>query len=167
MSPCPQTSFLAQVSIRYNKAMFADPATNVAKLGVIDGHKVIDLGAGSGFYSIEVAKKVGASGRVYAVDVQKNLLERLRSVASNQGIKNIEVVWGNAENIGGTKLREAIADRVIASNILFQIEKPDEFCLEIKRVLKPGGKVLIVDWSGVTTLSPKTIFPAKKTSKFS
>ena len=163
MSPCPQTSFLAQVSIRYNKAMFADPATNVAKLGVIDGHKVIDLGAGSGFYSIEVAKKVGASGRVYAVDVQKNLLERLRTVASNQGIKNIEVVWGNAENIGGTKLREAIADRVIASNILFQIEKPDEFCLEIKRVLKPGGKVLIVDWSGVTTLSPKTIFPAVKT----
>src|SRR3989344_3829404 len=113
MSPCPQTSFLAQVSIRYNKAMFADPATNVAKLGVIDGHKVIDLGAGSGFYSIEVAKKVGASGRVYAVDVQKNLLERLRSVASNQGIKNIEVVCGNAENSGGTKLREAIADSVI------------------------------------------------------
>ncbi len=137
--------------------MFSDPASNLAKLGLVDGQKIVDLGAGSGFYSIEAAKKVGSSGRVYAIDVQKNLLERLRSVASNQGIRNIEVIWGNAEKIGGTKLREAIADRVVASNVLFQIEKPDEFCLEIKRILKPGGKVLVVDWSGVTMLSPKVI----------
>lgn len=143
--------------------MFSDPASNLAKLGLNDGMKVIDLGAGSGFYSIEAAKKVGASGRVYAVDVQKNLLERLRSVATTNGVRNIEVVWGNAEKIGGTKLRESLADRVIASNVLFQIEKPDEFCLEIKRILKPGGKALVVDWSGVTPLSPKVVVPAAKT----
>lgn len=142
--------------------MFSDPASNLAKLGLMDGQKVVDLGAGSGFYSIEAAKKVGSSGRVYAVDVQKNLLERLRSVSTAQGVRNIEVVWGNAEKIGGTKLRESLADRVVASNILFQIEKPDEFCLEIKRILKPGGKVMVIDWSGVTTLSPKVIVPATK-----
>ena len=142
--------------------MFSDPASNLARLGLIDGQKVVDLGAGSGFYSIAAAKKVGSSGRVYAVDVQKDLLERLRSLATTQGLKNIEVIWGNAEKIGGTKVREAIADRVIASDVLFQIEKPDEFCLEIKRMLKPGGKVLVVDWSGVTPLSPKTVFPAMK-----
>ncbi len=142
--------------------MFSDPAANLAKFGLIDGQKVVDLGAGSGFYSIEAAKKVGSSGRVYAVDVQKNLLERLRSNASTQGVRNIEVVWGNAEKIGGTKLREAIADRVIASNVLFQIEKPDDFCLEIKRILKPGGKVMIIDWSEVSPLSPKQLVPAMK-----
>ena len=97
--------------------MFSDPATNLNKLGLTDGMKVVDLGAGSGFYSIEAAKRVGATGRVYAVDVQKDLLERLRSVGASQGLRNIEVVWGNAEKIGGTKIREAIADRVIASNI--------------------------------------------------
>ncbi len=142
--------------------MFSDPASNLAKLGLIDGQKVADIGAGSGFYSIEAAKKVGSSGRVYAVDVQKDLLERLRSVAASSGIRNIEVVWGNAEKIGGTKLREGLVDRVVASNVLFQIEKPDDFSLEIKRILKPGGKVLVIDWSGVTTLSPKVIFPAVK-----
>ena len=142
--------------------MFSDPASNLAKLGLTDGMKVVDLGAGSGFYSIEAGRKVGASGRVYAIDVQKDLLERLRSHASSQGVNNIEVVWGNAEKIGGTKLREGIADRVIASNILFQIEKHDEFCLEIKRILKPAGKVLVVDWSGVTPLSPKAIVPSMK-----
>lgn len=142
--------------------MFSDPAANLAKFGLTDGQKVVDLGAGSGFYSIEAAKKVGTSGRVYAVDVQKNLLERLRSNASTQGVRNIEVVWGNAEKIGGTKLREAIADRVIASNVLFQIEKPDDFCLEIKRILKPGGKVMVIDWSEVSALSPKQLVPAMK-----
>lgn len=137
--------------------MFSDPASNLAKLGLNDGMKVVDLGAGSGFYSFGAAKIVGSSGRVYAVDVQKDLLERIRSVGTNQGLRNIEVIWGNVEKIGGTKLREAIADRVVASNVLFQIAKQDDFVLEIKRILKPGGKVLIVDWSGITPLSPKKI----------
>ncbi|MEK7646601.1 MAG: methyltransferase domain-containing protein [Patescibacteria group bacterium] len=142
--------------------MFSEPAANLSKLGLTDGMKVVDLGAGSGFYSYEAAKRVGSGGRVYAVDVQKDLLERLRSQGATQGIRNIEVVWGNAEKIGGTKLREGIADAVIASNILFQIEKPDEFCLEIKRVLKKGGKVLVVDWSDVSPIGPKTLVPAMK-----
>ncbi len=140
--------------------MFSDPASNLAKFGITDGQKVVDLGAGSGFYSMEAAKKVGSSGRVYAVDVQKNLLERLRSMATTQGIRNIEVVWGNTEKIGGTKLRESIADRVIASNVLFQIENPDDFCLEIKRILKPGGKALVIDWSESSPLSPKQLVSA-------
>ena len=142
--------------------MFSDPASNLAKLGLADGHKVVDLGAGSGFYSLEAAKRVGASGRVYAVDVQKDLLERLRAMGATQGSHNIEIVWGNAEKIGGTKLREGIADRVIASNILFQLEKPDEFALEVKRLLKPGGKLLVVDWTEVSVLGPKNFFSSMK-----
>ncbi len=137
--------------------MFSDPATNLAKLGLTDGMKVVDLGAGSGFYTFEAARSVGGSGIVYSVEVQKDLLDRIRSTGATQGLRNIEVVWGNAEKIGGTKLREAIADRVIASNVLFQIEKPDDFVIEIKRILKPGGKVLVVDWSDLSPLSPKQI----------
>jgi ubiquinone/menaquinone biosynthesis C-methylase UbiE len=78
------------------------------------------------------------------------------------GLRNIEVIWGNCEKIGGTKLGESIADRVIASNVLFQIEKLDDFVLEIKRILKPGGKVLIVDWSEISSTSPKTLIPSSK-----
>jgi ubiquinone/menaquinone biosynthesis C-methylase UbiE len=142
--------------------MFSEPAANLAKLGLNDGMKVVDLGAGSGFYTFEAAKKVGASGRVYSVDVQKDLLERIRSTGAANGLRNIEVVWGNAEKVGGTKLREAMADRVIASNVLFQILKPDEFVLEIKRILKPGGKVLVVDWSEVSPIGPKTVVSSLK-----
>ena len=148
--------------MRYNIGMFSDPAANLSKLGLTDGMKVVDLGAGSGFYTIEAAKRIGATGRVYAVEVQKDLLERVRSLGAAQNLRNIEVIWGNVEKIGGTKLRDAIADRAVASNILFQLTKPDEFALEIKRVLKPGGKVLVIDWSDVSVLGPKTPFPAIK-----
>jgi ubiquinone/menaquinone biosynthesis C-methylase UbiE len=142
--------------------MFSDPTVNLSKLGITDGMKIVDLGAGSGFYTIASARMVGSSGRVYAVDVQKDLLDRIRTNGANEGLHNIEVVWGNAEKIGGTKLREAVADRVVASNILFQIEKPDDFALEIKRLLKPGGKAMVIDWSEISPIGPKTVFPSFK-----
>jgi ubiquinone/menaquinone biosynthesis C-methylase UbiE len=142
--------------------MFSDPASNLVKLGIGVGMKVVDLGAGSGFYTFAAAKMAGPAGRVYSVDVVKELLERIRSTGATNGLRNIEVVWGNCEKIGGTKLGEAVADRVIASNILFQVEKPDEFILEIKRILKPGGKVLVVDWSEVSALSPVNLVTSAK-----
>lgn len=140
--------------------MFSDPASNISRLGVNDGMKVVDLGAGSGFYSLELAKRVGPTGRVFSIDVQKDLLERLKSMANVQGLKNIEVVWANAEKIGGTKLHDYIADRIVCSNILFQIEKHEDFALEIKRLLKPGGKLLVVDWTEASAMSPHAVFSA-------
>lgn len=142
--------------------MFSDPSANLAKLGLTDGMKVGDIGAGSGFYSVEAARRVGHSGKVFAIDIQKDLLERMRNAALAQHLNNIEVVWANAEKIGGTKLREAALDRVICSNILFQLEKPEDFALEMKRILKQGGKILVVDWSDVSALGPKNLFPQMK-----
>lgn len=142
--------------------MFSDPAQNLAKLGLTDGMKVADIGAGSGFYTIEAARRVGGSGRVFALDIQKDLLDRLRNAAAAQHLNNIEVVWANAEKIGGTKLREGSIDRVVASNILFQLEKPEDFALEMKRILKPGGKILVIDWSEASALGPQNVFPQMK-----
>lgn len=141
--------------------MFSDPQKNIAELGLMDGMRVVDLGAGSGFYVIEAAKKVGPRGRVYAVDVQQDLLDKLKNSAGLAGLHNIEVVWGNIEKIGGTKLREGIADRIILSNTLFQIEPADRenLALETKRLMKQGGKLLVVDWDSGTPLSPKILVP--------
>ena len=139
--------------------MFSNPQKNIAEFGITDGMKVIDLGSGTGFYTIEAAKKVGPSGRVYAVDVQQDLLNKLKNSASLIGLHNIEIVWGNIEKIGGTKLRESIADRVILSNTLFQIavEDRDNLALEVKRLLKSGGKLMVIDWEAGTPLSPKIV----------
>ncbi len=141
--------------------MFSDPQKNVTLLGVGLGMKVVDLGAGSGFYTIEAAKLVGPSGRVYAVDAQQDLLSKVKNTAALSGLRNIEVVWGNIEKIGGTKLREGIADRAILSNTLFQIEVSDRdnLALEAKRLIKPGGKLMVIDWESGSPMTPKTVVP--------
>jgi ubiquinone/menaquinone biosynthesis C-methylase UbiE len=149
-------------NMRYNSnTMFSDPQKNISMLGITDGMKVVDLGAGSGFYTIEAAKKVGPHGRVYAIDVEQNLLPNIKKAAGLGGLNNIEIIWGNIEKIGGTKLRESTADRVIISNTLFQIASVDRdnLALEVKRILKSGGKLLVVDWEGGSPLSPKTVIP--------
>ncbi len=141
--------------------MFSDPQKNIAELGIMDGMKIVDLGAGSGFYALEAAKKVGPRGMIYAVDVQQDLLNKIKTSAGLMSLHNVEVVWGNIEKLGGTKLRESIADCVILSNTLFQVEPADRdnLALEVKRLLKSGGKLLVVDWASGTPLSPKTIVP--------
>lgn len=141
--------------------MFSDPQKNIAQLDLQHGMKVVDLGAGSGFYTMEAAKIVGNSGRVYSVDVQQDLLSKIKNNASVARLHNIEVVWGNVEKLGGTKLREAIADRAILSNTLFQIAAADRdnLALEVKRLLKSGGKLLVVDWAPGGDLSPENVVP--------
>ena len=105
--------------------MFSDPQHNIAELNISDGMKVVDMGAGSGFYTIEIAKKVGPRGMVYAVDVDQDILNKIKNGGALIGLRNIETIWGNVDKIGGTKLRENIADRIVISNILFQMQKED------------------------------------------
>ncbi len=139
---------------------FSDPKNNTRQLGLYEGQIVADLGAGIGAYSIEAAKEVGESGRVYAIEVQKELLANIKNKAREEGISNIEVIWGDIERNGKTKIKDDFVDAVIASNILFQVEDSVGFLEEIKRILKQKGKVLIIDWEGSfngTGPSPKHI----------
>ena len=110
------------------------------------GSSVADLGAGTGAWSIPLAKKVGAMGKVYACEVQKDMLVRIENEAKHHGVTNIQTVWSNVENHQGTKLRDASVDWVIAANVLFQVEDRSGFIKEISRILKPGGRCLLVDW---------------------
>lgn len=127
---------------------FASPRENVLQLALRDGMKVGDFGAGSGHYALAAAAIVGEAGRVYAVDVQEDVLIRLKDDAARKGLRNLDTIWGNIETPGGTMLRDHSLDAVVLSNTLFQLEKKQEAITEILRVLKPGGKLLVVDWAG-------------------
>jgi ubiquinone/menaquinone biosynthesis C-methylase UbiE len=127
---------------------FAEPKTNVLQMGLREGMKVADLGAGSGHYTFAAAAIVGITGRVYAIDIQEDHLSRLQDDAKRQGLKNVETVWGNFENAGGTLLKDQSLDAVILSNTLFQLDQVESAIVEIKRVLKPGRKLLVIDWAG-------------------
>lgn len=128
--------------------MFADPSKIIDQLEITRNLVVADLGAGTGFYTLAIARKLkGGEGRVYAVEVQRDLLKHIEELAKKESLHNIDYVWGNIEKRGGTKIRENVADIVIASNILFQVEDRNGFVEEAKRILKPEGKLLLVDWS--------------------
>lgn len=128
--------------------MFSDPKAIIDQLELSPESIVADFGAGSGFYSLASAHAISSgSGKVYAIDVQKELLERIKTLASNQGISNIEVIWGDVEAQKGSKLRDALADVVVVANLLFQVPEKQAVITEAKRVLKPRGRLLVVDWS--------------------
>ena len=127
--------------------MFSDPVKNVEQCGIQAGMEIADCGSGSGHYSLAAAKALMSTGRVYAIDVNKDLLTKLKNHASHDGMYNVEVIWGDIEKPNGTKLRDGSVDFVFLSNILFQLDDKDMVVKETKRVLKQGGRVLVVDWS--------------------
>ncbi len=144
--------------------MFSDPIQNLKKLDLRENMIVADLGAGTGFYTIPCASLV-PHGKVYAIEVVKDFLMTIRNKAKDEKLNNIETLWGNVEKIGGTKLGDGVVDRVISSNIFFQVEDRDSFITEVKRILKKEGKVLLVDWSDTSSLlgnNLKNVIPQNK-----
>lgn len=127
---------------------FSDPKEVVLQLGLKEGMRVGDLGAGSGHYTRAAAAIVGASGKVYAVDIIEDVLKHIKNNAHEHHKRQIETVWGDIEKAGGTNLRDHLLDAAILANILFQVAHRDGLLAEIKRVLRPSGKLLVVDWAG-------------------
>lgn len=131
----------------YTSSMFSDPAKNIQSAGIQAGMAIADLGAGSGFYSLAAAKALMSTGIVYAVDAQKDLLSKIKNNAVREGLYNVEVIWGDIEKLGGTHLRDASVDLALVCNVLFQVEDKKGLLAEVKRILNPGGRVMVVDWT--------------------
>lgn len=127
--------------------MFSNPKNNIMQLRLTEGMLVADFGTGSGHYAIEASRIVGDSGRVYAIDIQQALVKKLKNLAVAENKQNIDVLWGDIEQIGGTKLGDESVDAVIIANDLFQVEDKNNVIVEARRILKPKGKALVVDWS--------------------
>lgn len=127
--------------------MFSDPQKNIDQFSVDPGMKVADLGSGAGFYSLALARTVGGSGIVYAVDIQQELLEKLKRQAKEESLENIEVVWSDIDEPNGSNLADGSVDRVVVANVLFQLENLQGIADESMRIVKQGGMVLVTDWS--------------------
>jgi ubiquinone/menaquinone biosynthesis C-methylase UbiE len=130
--------------------MFSAPEKNIDQLGIEPNKIIADFGAGSGAYTIAAAKALQGTGKVYAIDVQKDLLTRLESACREQHLSNVGFIWANLEQTGGAKLADQSVDIAILSNILFQVDTAMKKTVleEVKRVLRNGATLLIVDWTG-------------------
>ena len=126
-----------------------------------------DFGAGTGAYTVEIAKRVD-NGKVYAVDINQELLKNVSNDAQKNGLSNVEVLWGDIEAPGGSKLADGAVGLVVLSNVLFQTDNKEGVVAETKRVLKPGGLALVVEWGdsfGGLGPAPKDVLKKETVSK--
>ena len=127
---------------------FLDPDEVIRKFGLEQGSFFADLGSGPGFFVIPAAKIVGNIGRVFAIDVFPNSLEEVKSRAFFEGLENIELIRADLEVPKSTGIKEGSIDVVLLANILHQAD-PDKVMAEAERILKKGGKIVVVDWEKV------------------
>ena len=112
-----------------------------------EGDIVADFGAGSGFFLPALAKVVTDKGKVYACEIQKQLVEKLGEQSRLQGLDNVYPVWCDLEEDGGIKIANGELDAAILVNTLFQIEDKETSAKEMARTLRSGAKFFVIDWT--------------------
>lgn len=126
--------------------MFMEPARMLAACNLQVTDNVADFGAGSGFMARAIASIV-TQGNVFAVEINRDLVARVIHEVEENQIKNLHPLWGDIEILRGSKLGDASVDMVVLSNILFQLDDKVGCIKEATRVLRPGGRILIIDWT--------------------
>lgn len=129
-----------------NSKTFLKPRALIEEIGPLVNSLVADFGSGSGALTIELAKAIGSGGLVTAIDVVPQALESVRSLGKTAGLRNIKTIQADLELPGASTLKDESQDLVLLANILFQSERQSEIIKEAKRVLKPGGRLAVVDW---------------------
>lgn len=134
---------------------FMDPKKVISTFGVEKGDVVADLGSGVGYFAIPLAKAVVPKGKVYAVDIMSDSLDLLKSKANVEGLSNLEYMRADLEAENSTAISDSSVNFVVIVNTLFQLKNKTNIFREAKRILKPGGKLIIIDWMpGSSVMGP-------------
>lgn len=113
------------------------------QLDIEPGMTICDMGCGNGFYTIPMAEQTGKTGRVYAVDIQQEMLDLLQDVAEEAELSNIEVVLGTAID---PKLPDALIDLMILVDVYHEMSHPQQMLAAIRKCLKPDGRLVLVEF---------------------
>lgn len=125
---------------------FVSPEKAMRAFGLRPGMAVADFGSGSGHFALGAARIVGSSGKVYAIDIQKDALASIKSRANLERMLQVDTVWSDLELSEGSRLPASSVDFVIISNILFQTDKKEGIIHEAARITRPGGGLGLIEW---------------------
>ena len=126
--------------VRLNKRQ--PPDVVLKTIGIEPGMVIGEVGAGRGRYTVQIASRIGPSGRIYANDINQESLRFLERRAAEQGLTNVETVLGAVTD---PKLPPAALDMVIMVNVVHCLEKPVALLHNVGSALKPDGLIVIVE----------------------
>ncbi len=111
-------------------------------LGISDGTVVADLGAAGGWFTVRLSRRVGPTGRVYAQDIQKPMIESMDRRFRREGLRNVTTVLGTSDDPS----LPAQVDAVLIAGVYGELVKPVEWLTNVVSYLKPAGRIGVVDF---------------------
>ena len=121
------------------------PTRAVDALPLKSGMVVADVGAGSGYYTVRLARTVGPAGQVFATDLQPGMLDLIRARVAREKLGNVTLVQGTADN---PMLPAATFDMILMVDVYHELSGPQAFIARLKQSLKPDGRLVLIEFRG-------------------
>ena len=128
---------------RAERVQEEEPDIALDAIKLTTGSTVADVGAGSGYMSVKMAKRVGPTGKVYANDIQPEMLTLLRQRLAKEKITNIETVLGTIDD---PKLPAATLDLILMVDVYHELAAPQRTLQQLKRALSPSGRLVLLEY---------------------
>lgn len=119
------------------------PTKAVAALNLQPGQIVADIGAGSGYYTMLLSTAVGPRGRVYATDIQPEMLALIKKKIGEKGVSNVELVRGTTT---GSGLPDGVIDLALMVDVYHELAQPQAFLQSLKRAITPAGRLVLIEF---------------------
>jgi ubiquinone/menaquinone biosynthesis C-methylase UbiE len=119
------------------------PSKAIEALELKPGMVVADIGAGSGYYTSRMAKKVAPSGRVLATDIQPGMIELLERRTKAEGLSNVTTILGAMDD---PRLQPGSIDLAIMVDVYHELQQPQLFLQRLKPAFKPGGRLVLLEF---------------------
>lgn len=119
------------------------PETALDKIGLRPGMAVADVGAGSGYFTVRLAKRVGPTGKVYAVDVQPEMMTILRRRLAEEKLTTVQTILGTAAD---PKLPKSSVDLILMVDVYHEFSQPQNMLRRMKEALKSDGRLVLLEY---------------------
>jgi SAM-dependent methyltransferase len=126
-----------------DRAAWQKPEQIMDVLHIADGSKVADIGAGAGWFTIRLARRVGPNGLVYSQDVQREMLEAIKRRVIREGLQNVQTRLGDGSD---PNLQVSGLDAIVVVDAYQEVKDRVTFLENLARALKPNGLIGVVNW---------------------